>query len=107
MTAEAEVDQRMDVDAIEDQHGIEVFGESDIESAYESQPVLVGSVRHAEVRSDRKLRLALEVLACGCIDALAAWRADAIGACTDNHGRHLRTLAYREPIHQRVGAFLR
>jgi hypothetical protein len=74
----AEVKEGMHVHSIEDDECTCLFGETDIQPAYITQPVLICPVGNAKVRGDRQLGFPFQIFTGRCIKTLPSGRANPI-----------------------------
>ena len=86
MSLVGEIEQRVDMYAVEDDQRRQILGEADIQTTYRANAVLVSAVGESAVRCDGQFGLAPQILARRCIKRLAGRRSNPVGACAQNDG---------------------
>lgn len=102
MTFVGEIEDRVEIDSVVHQKGIEVLREADAEPADEAQPVFERAIGEAGVGRDRQTGLALQVLAERGVERLPGGSADAVRAGAEDEGRSRLGLLKGEPVRERA-----
>ena len=81
-----EIEQRVDVYAVEDDQRRQVLGKADIQTTYRAKAVLVSAVGESCIGCDGAIWFRAQILARRCVKRLAGRCSNAVGARTQNDG---------------------